>query len=105
MPEQLTIDNPPPVATAWRVTDFDLHLEVAGAGGSFTDDPEKASVWVKVVNDIGDSKEDRWTGQEAFNDIVSINKADLRVQTLQKRLLAKLVARGTLAGTVTGSPA
>ena len=105
MPEHLTIDNPPPVATAWRVSGFDLHVGVTGANGAFADDPLKASVWVQVVNDLGETKEDRWTGQEAFSDITALNKSDCRVQTIQKRLLAKLVARGTLAGTVTGSPA
>lgn len=95
---------PVPGATEWYITDFDLHLHRELVDGTVSVVPGRCAAWVKVIGDTGETKEDRWTGQEAHDDIVALNKANLTTQTLQKRLLGKLVTRGTINGTVGGTP-
>ena len=41
---------------------------------------------------------------EAQNLMITLNKMDLSVKSLQRRILEKLVADGHLTGTVSGSP-
>jgi len=45
-----------------------------------------------------------YTGQEATDLMVLLNKANLSTNSLHKRVLNKLIADGKLTGTVNGSP-
>ena len=61
----------------------------------------------EIIIVIGDkSIEERisYNGQEAANLMIALNKADLSITSLQKRILERLVTDGYLSGTVVGSP-
>jgi len=45
-----------------------------------------------------------YTGTEARNMMITLNKANLSTNSLHKRVLDKLIADGKIAGTVTGTP-
>ena len=52
----------------------------------------------------GERKEFRYEGTVALNLMVALNKSDLSVKSLQRRILEKLIADGKLSGSVTGTP-
>jgi hypothetical protein len=52
----------------------------------------------------GERREFRYEGQTAIDLMVALNKANLTIKSLQRRLLERLVADGFLAGAVTGAP-
>jgi hypothetical protein len=103
MPDKCTT-TPIVGSSEWYVTDFDLHFHRELVEGAVVVIPARCSVWIKVIGDTGDTREHRYGGQEAHDDIVGLNKANLTTQTLQKRLLAKLVTLEVLSGTVGGTP-
>lgn len=45
-----------------------------------------------------------FTGQDAIDNMVALNKADLTSNSLEKRILNKLISDGFLAGSVSGTP-
>lgn len=45
-----------------------------------------------------------YTGEEAANLMITLNKANLTTNSLHKRVLNKLIADGHIDGTVSGSP-
>lgn len=45
-----------------------------------------------------------YSGTEARNLMVALNKMDLRTNTLNKRILNKLINDGQISGTVSGTP-
>lgn len=109
MAEKLSVFIPPrPAPTAFTITDFDLHRHVdvvaTELGQEFRVSPAKCCIWVQALGDNGQTVEDRWTGQTAYDDIIALNKANLSTHSLEKRLFLKLVARGKLDGSVEGTP-
>jgi hypothetical protein len=67
-------------------------------------DFEKASIVVHLRGTNGERKEMRYSGQEATDLMIALNKANLTIKSLQRRILEKLVADGKLAGSVAGTP-
>lgn len=106
MPEALTLAETSNIPTSvWRVKDVFLSLGLTSAGGLIVNDPAKAVIEVVLVGENGRTYTHRFVGVSAYNDIVALNKANLSAgNSLQKRILQKLVQAGVCEGAVTGSP-
>jgi hypothetical protein len=65
---------------------------------------EQALILVHVRGTNGERKEFRYDGTVAINLMIALNKADLSVKSLERRILERLSADGKLVGAVTGSP-
>ena len=66
--------------------------------------------WVEQRIDIvllgtnGEQRAFAYTGSEATTLMKALNKVDLSVKSLQRRILERLVSDGKFAGTILGSP-
>lgn len=95
MPETLTLTVPvvPPTRATYTPTRLLL-------------DWGAAVISVTLLGSDGESVTVEWTGAPATALMVALNKANLSVNSLHKRVLQQCVADGKLpAGTVTGAPA
>lgn len=88
----LTLSMPADARRANRVKVWELILRR---------DPPAISV---VVGDNSIRRSFSWVGAEAKALIIFLNKADLRTNTLNKRILQKLIDEGRLQGSVIGDP-
>lgn len=87
MPEQLDL------TTAYSVRELNLNRD------------QDASITVRLRNlATGEQFAHRYEGAVAATLIIQLNKADLTVQSLERRILLRLVADGLLTGTVSGAP-
>ena len=69
------------------------------------DRDQGASIAVRLRNlTTGEQFAHRYEGATALTLINQLNKADLSVQSLERRILLRLVADGLLTGTVSGTP-
>ena len=86
----------PEVIPAITTTDYRvvlLHLDF-----------EKAEIAIHLRGTNGERKEFRYSGDTATTMMVGLNKANLSIKSLQRRILERLAADGLLSGTVTGVP-
>ncbi len=91
MAEQLTLTTPQSVTT-YAVQSLILDWPLA-------------RIKVAVKDSRGENFHATYIGAEATNLMIALNKANLSILSLQRRILERLVADGKLpAGTVTGSP-
>jgi hypothetical protein len=75
-------------------------------------DWERATIVIRLRGANGETKTFTYGGndaplaekQKALNLMIALNKADLSVKSLQRRVLERLVADGLLAGAVSGTP-
>lgn len=67
-------------------------------------DWERASIVIHLRGTNGERKEARYDGAEATTLMVGLNKANLTIKSLHRRILERLIADGKLSGTVSGSP-
>lgn len=83
---------PLPVKTvaAWQVTE--LHLQWRGA-----------HIGIVLEGSDNERREVHYNGPTATALMVALNKANLSVKSLHKRILEYLVADGKLAGVITGA--
>lgn len=86
----------PEVTPAITTTDYKV--------ASLRLDVEGAIVVIILRGTNGERKEFRYENSEATALMVALNKANLSIKSLQRRVLEKLVADGKLAGTIAGSP-
>jgi len=59
---------------------------------------------IELVSDAGDVIEHSYDGTTARNLMIALNKADLSTNSLQKRVLNKLISDGVITGTISGVP-
>lgn len=59
---------------------------------------------IELTDDVGNKLGATYEGATATTLMLALNKTDLSVQSLQRRILARLIADGKLAGTISGSP-
>lgn len=52
----------------------------------------------------GERKEHRYIGSTATALMTQLNKLDLTVKSLHRRILERLIADGAIAGSISGSP-
>ncbi len=90
---------------------LDLTTPVASTGGTsfWTVDSlhlfkNKEIISIVLEGENGERLTLGYTGQVATDLMIFLNKANLSVKSLHKRLLEKLVADGKLDGTVSGVP-
>jgi hypothetical protein len=86
----------PEVIPAITTTDYKVALLLLDMDGA------QISIHLRGTN--GERKEFRYDGADATALMVSLNKANLTVKSLQRRILEKLTADGKMAGAVTGIP-
>ena len=67
-------------------------------------DWEQKLIVIHLRGTNGERKEFRYEGTVALNLMVALNKSDLSIKSLQRRILEKLIADGKLSGSVTGTP-
>jgi hypothetical protein len=101
--ESLTLTNAeviPAVSTGfYRVVYLAMHWE-------------QSLIVIHLRGEHGELKEFRYGGStapsaektKALNLMIALNKANLTVKSLQRRVLEQLAADGLLAGSVTGTP-
>jgi hypothetical protein len=88
----LTVAITHPSQTLWRVSRIVL-------------DRSNARIHIRVVGNNGEQKEWVYDGAVALTLMNQLNTMDLTVQSLEKRILNRLVIDGVLsAGTITGTP-
>jgi hypothetical protein len=63
-----------------------------------------ARVHVTVKGSNGERRAFEYNGATATTMMVSLNTANLSTQSLQRRILARLITDGKLAGTISGTP-
>lgn len=106
--EQVTLAAPAqgvPATPRYLVQELTLRIGMKLlADNSVAPDPATSQIRVRLIGDYGHVKDDEWSGQEAHDDIVALNKANLSTASLQKRIMQRLVQRGTIAGNITGNP-
>ena len=93
MAELITLTTPvvPPTLTTYSVRMIAL-------------DRDAATISIRLRGTNGETKTCSYNGPAASALIVSLNKANLSVTSLERRVLDRLIADGELAGTVSGSP-
>jgi hypothetical protein len=64
--------------------------------------PEGAYICIGLQGSTGQRRSFTYEGDTARAMIVALNKADLSVKSLQRRILERLVADGKLAGVISG---
>lgn len=63
-----------------------------------------AILHVDVLSNIGKQFSHEYRGIDATNKMIALNKANLSVKSLHRRILEQLITDGILAGTVEGTP-
>ena len=93
MAEKLTRTTPItyPSTTEWRIGRVDLNWTAA-------------IIHIELAGTNGERKEHDYRGPEATSLMLGLNKADLSIKSLHKRVLEKLAADGVLTGSITGIP-
>lgn len=93
MPEQLDLTDPVvfPSTTRYEVIYVCL-------------DKRRAHIAIRVEDEAGRARDFVYSGAEATTLMRQLNKADLSVKSLERRILERLVADGLLAGTISGAP-
>ena len=91
--EKLNLTTPIPAST---LTDYQvMRLDLNWAG---------QVLHVDIISNTGKHLGHEYRGATAVNLMVALNKANLSVKSLHKRVLEQLVADGILAGSISGSP-
>lgn len=94
MAEQLDLASPEqaaPGTITWRPVL--LHL-----------DKRRATIKAGFEGDNGEYTSVGWEGTDATTLMVALNKANLSVKSLNRRIMEKAVADGMLTGTISGTP-
>jgi len=61
-------------------------------------------IHIELVSDTGDTIQHSYEGDVARNLMIALNKADLSTNSLQRRVLNKLISDGVITGTISGVP-
>lgn len=107
MAESVTLTSPfGAVAATPRWVIRSLHLErgYVATGTSVIVVPGNSFISVTLIGEQGHTKQHTWSGASADADIVALNKVNLSSNSLNKRILDRLILDGVISGTSTGSP-
>lgn len=67
-------------------------------------DFEGGQIVAQLRGTNGEKREFRYEGSDALALLTALNKANLTTQSLQKRILLRLIADNKISGNVTGTP-
>lgn len=97
MAERLDLTTPvtTPTLNNWRVLRLNLYKGLVVA---------EANVDIHLIGDNNARFNYVYSGQTAYDMILFLNKANLSVQSLERRVLSRLIADGIISGTVSGTP-
>lgn len=103
MAERIDLTTPAST-TQWRVRSLLMErgLFPTSAGGISLNTAESL-IQVGLIGDGGRTLTHTWKGGPADADIVALNKLNLTTNTLNKRILDKLISDGVIVGTTAGS--
>lgn len=106
MPESIVLTTPEPTispTTRWVVKSLLVERGLSANGATITNDPAKSRIKVVLIGEHGHRKSYEWVGASADADIVALNKVNLTSNSLNARIINKLIAAGVVAGTASGS--
>lgn len=103
MAERIDLTTPIPSAPRWFVETITLRRGLSCAGGAITAVPPDSAIIVTLIAENGQHKIHQWTGAAADTLILGLNKANLSTNTLNKRVLDKLIADGVILGVSAGT--
>lgn len=97
MAEQINLTSPivPPTINFYKVVGLVLNRGLAS---------NEAEIAITLAGPNGERVQFYYSGLTAFNLIVALNKMNLSVISLERRILNQLISDGKLVGTVTGTP-
>jgi hypothetical protein len=87
-----------------EVCHLELHRGINYVGPVRQLDKTASYIKIQLVGQNGVGTPFFYTGTEADDLIVGLNKAALNIKDMHTRIMEKLIADGRLAGTITGSP-
>lgn len=61
-------------------------------------------IHIDVISNVGTKRNKEYTGLDAKNKMLALNKANLSTKSLHKRIMEFLVADGVITGAITGVP-
>lgn len=62
-------------------------------------------IHIEVISNTGVRKEHDYVGADAMTKMIALNKANLSIKSLERRIIEQLQADGVLpAGTISGTP-
>lgn len=93
MAEQLDLSTPstPPTLTYWQVVYLELNWV-------------SQSIRIGLLGTNQETAQHNYNGDEATTLMAQLNKADLSIKSLQRRILERMLAEGVLEGTISGTP-
>lgn len=71
--------------------------------GALVITPASSQITVVLAGDQRHEVTHSWAGQVAHDDIIALNKVNLTITSLQKRIMQRLIALGKLVGNITGA--
>lgn len=91
--EQIDLTNPQPAPVA---TDYTIDR--------ITFDWTGQNISIRLVSNNSEIISHHYTGTIAKNLMIALNKTDLSVKSLHRRVMEKLIADGVIVGTISGTP-
>lgn len=61
-------------------------------------------IHIDVISNVGTKRSKEYSGADAINKMVALNKANLTTKSLHKRIMEFLKADGVISGIITGTP-
>jgi hypothetical protein len=106
MAEQITLTTAEtkPANPAYRVERMTFATGINPAAPTAARTGPFASIYIQVMGNNGEAISHSITGDAALTLLKALNKANLTTQSLERRVLQRLIDDGVLAGTLTGTP-
>jgi hypothetical protein len=102
--ERIDLTTPIPSAANWVVQSLNLARGMTASGGVITSVPATSRITVVLLAPNGQTFLWEWSGTTADTLIVALNKVNLTPpNTLNKRILDRLISDGVIFGTSTGT--
>jgi hypothetical protein len=94
MAEQINLTTPvqPPALTYYQVREIRMNRD------------DGSSIYVRLRGTNGESFDRLYEGAAALALINQLNTANLSTQSLERRILLRLIADGVVSGTISGAP-
>jgi len=64
---------------------------------------DTSHILIELIGQNGEEKEFSYSGIEAQNMMIALNKMDLSVKSLHRRIMEKLISDGLIGGVIAGT--